>query len=382
MTKALLLVLIIIAGLIAGPLWTGNPGYVLIQAGSWEVETSATFAIVLVVLLLLVIWLLEAILRKLLRGGRHSRYWWHQRRSDKGARLLNKGLTQLTAGEHTEAAASFQRAHSLLPDSYLSGLLTGLAWQHAGQPDQQLQAWQQVAPEALATRLLVLRQQGPEAQAQTARQLLRDYPEHPGVLRTLAEELPHGQHWELLRHILPALTSARLLPAHKLQQLARQAYRPLFQAAAGAEQLHASWRSLPRNQRQQSGVRLAYLDELLARNAAATADQVAAKAVRRQQLTPTELLTLPLTQWSGAQELLINVRQHVKQHPDDPEWLLVLGALALAAENAELAERALQQVVQTRPSQRAWLLLGQAREAGNQPTKALSAYRTAAEFSS
>lgn len=63
MRFALTLIILLIAGLLIGPLWSGNTGYILISLGQWTIETSIVAAVIILTLLILVLRLLLAGIR-------------------------------------------------------------------------------------------------------------------------------------------------------------------------------------------------------------------------------------------------------------------------------------------------------------------------------
>jgi len=62
MLKVLVLFLLLLAGVVLGPMVAGHQGYVLIQTDNWNIETSVTGLGIILILSLLVILLAEWIL--------------------------------------------------------------------------------------------------------------------------------------------------------------------------------------------------------------------------------------------------------------------------------------------------------------------------------
>ncbi|STQ46899.1 putative protoheme IX biogenesis protein [Ewingella americana] len=76
MLKVLVLFLIIIAGIVVGPMLAGHQGYVLIQTDNYNVETSVTGLVIMFVVLMLVLFFIEWILRRVFRTGARTRGWF------------------------------------------------------------------------------------------------------------------------------------------------------------------------------------------------------------------------------------------------------------------------------------------------------------------
>ncbi|PUY20755.1 protoheme IX biogenesis protein HemY, partial [Cronobacter sakazakii] len=73
MLKVLLLFLLLIAGIVVGPMVAGHQGYVLIQTDTWNIETSVTGLAIILILSLVVLFAIEWLLRRLFRTGARTR---------------------------------------------------------------------------------------------------------------------------------------------------------------------------------------------------------------------------------------------------------------------------------------------------------------------
>ena len=75
MLKVFILFLLLIAGIVLGPMIAGHQGYVLIQTDNWNIETSVTGLAIILIVALLVILAVEWLLRRLFRTGARTRGW-------------------------------------------------------------------------------------------------------------------------------------------------------------------------------------------------------------------------------------------------------------------------------------------------------------------
>lgn len=75
MLKVLLLFVLLIAGIVVGPMIAGHQGYVLIQTDNYNIETSVTGTIILIVAMV-VLFAIEWLLRRIFRTGAHTRGWF------------------------------------------------------------------------------------------------------------------------------------------------------------------------------------------------------------------------------------------------------------------------------------------------------------------
>ena len=76
MLKVFILFLLLIAGIVLGPMIAGHQGYVLIQTDNWNIETSVTGPAIILIVALLVILAVEWLLRRLFRTGARTRGWF------------------------------------------------------------------------------------------------------------------------------------------------------------------------------------------------------------------------------------------------------------------------------------------------------------------
>lgn len=73
MLKVLLLFVLLIAGIVVGPMIAGHQGYVLIQTDNYNIETSVTGLAIILILAMVVLFAIEWLLRRIFRTGAHTR---------------------------------------------------------------------------------------------------------------------------------------------------------------------------------------------------------------------------------------------------------------------------------------------------------------------
>lgn len=69
MLKVLLLFVLLIAGIVVGPMIAGHQGYVLIQTDNYNIETSVTGLAIILILAMVVLFAIEWLLRRIFRTG-------------------------------------------------------------------------------------------------------------------------------------------------------------------------------------------------------------------------------------------------------------------------------------------------------------------------
>lgn len=383
MFKALLLLLIIAAGFIAGPLWSGQTGYVLIAVAGYTIETSVVLLVVALLLLVAALWFIEWLVRKLIAGKRKSAGWLHKRRRRKAQHAFESALQSWLSRDYERAQVQAEQSGDALADPRQAYLLAAMAANQSGDANAHQRLLQKAAANDDHTTLAVQLAEAESAAPDTARRQLQklhqQYPDHRGVLRVAARVYERHQLWSELRTILPLLEKHALLNAAHLSNLQHQAFRAYFaDAGPTSADLQRAWKQLARKQRHCAPIRLEYIRALLQAGDTEQAQREAIHGLRKQYLEPAHLLYgQNQFNWQGADELVEHVEQRVKASPDDSQALALLGLLAMQQADFELAQRALRKALELTPGKRFYRLLGDAHLAAGQSAQALEAYKAA-----
>src|SRR5690606_18858068 len=109
MLKVLLLFLLLIAGIVLGPMMAGHQGYVLIQTDNYNIETSVTALVIILLLSLVVLFAVEWLLRRLFRTGAHTRGWFVGRKRRRAHKQTNQALLKLAEGDYQQVEKLMSR---------------------------------------------------------------------------------------------------------------------------------------------------------------------------------------------------------------------------------------------------------------------------------
>jgi HemY protein len=129
-------VIIAVAWLLAG-----IPGHVVASIGTFTVETSTPFAILLLAALVIVILIALRIVRGALGIPRTGAGWRRRHRLALGERAVTRVLIALAAGEQGTARKEARRARNLLGDSPQTLLLVAEAGRLSGREDEAEEAF-------------------------------------------------------------------------------------------------------------------------------------------------------------------------------------------------------------------------------------------------
>lgn len=381
MAKALIILLIIAAGFIAGPVLSGQTGYVLIAIAGYTLETSLVFLILTLLLFVLCLWLIEWLIRKLRHSTRSSLNWSRRRKAKKARKLMHSALNNLLTANYEQAQRDAEDAVHYNQDKTQAYLLAAIAAQQHGDVVTQQTMLQKATAEndseSLALQLHHAQRAAPATAATNATNLLQQYPDHLGVKRIAADIFYQHQQWKPLLALLPDLDKHDLVPAERLNQYHIFVYDAYFAAAGdNLEALHRSWRDLSKKQHQHTVCRIAYASALQRAGHFTVAEKVIVKGLRKHELSASHLIHPSSTlNWQQHEELNEYIQRHIKQNPNDADAFTLLGAVAMQQGNHELAQRALLHAIQIKPAVQSYRLLGDAYLASGQSQLALEAYR-------
>lgn len=383
MFKALLLLLIIVAGFIVGPLWSGQTGYVLIAVAGYTIETSVVLLVVALLLLVAALWFVEWVVRKIISSKRRGSGWLRKRRQRKAETAFERALQSWLSRDYERAQTEAEQAARSLPSPQPAYLLAAMAANQSGDADAHKRLLRKAAESdeqrSLALRLAEAESAAPETARRDLQQLQQKHPDHHGVLRTAASVYERHQQWSELRDILPLLDKHALIPALHLNNLQHLAFRDYFaQSEQTTSALQRAWKQLSRKQRHRAAIRLEYIRALLQAGDTEQAQREAIYGLRKEYLEPQHLLYgQNQFNWQGATELVEHVEQRVKASPEDSQALALLGLLAMQQADFDLAQRALRKAIELTPNKRFYRLLGDAHLAAGQSAGALDAYQAA-----
>lgn len=381
MKTAVVIVILLIAGLLVGPLWSGNTGYLLISVGQWTIETSLVAALILLVITLLVCRVIVRFLARLVRGTKWGVRWFGNRRQQKAEAAFHEALVALNDGDYTGSSRAANRAWQLRKQPN-DALLAAYAAQHIGDL-KQAREWLthsgKTADLAVSEMLYALRDNPDSISSRLTdlKALLRDYPRHPELVRESVLGYQRLHRYRDLVALLPTARQLKLFSETQFAAIEEETYYALMLEVgrSSAAKLQDYWQSLRREERRDAVIRRAYLRALVTFQHNSAADKVAARALKRGELDIADLLEKNLL--VAGPELRDIVQDGLKKNPDDAFLLQAMGQMALATKDYALAQRALRRAAELAPSQRVWLDLARTYDALGDTANTLQCYREA-----
>jgi HemY protein len=379
--KLLVFILVTLMGAVAVALWVmEDPGYVLIAAGPWTVETTLALAVVALLVVFAMGYYLIRFGIRIFGVPRGVRHWRERQRQRKAQHALMHGLIAIAEGDWQGAERQVLKAVKDSDTPLLNYLAAARAAQEQGAADRRdryLQLAHQHQPTAeiavgLTQAELQLRQQQREQALASLRHLQQLAPKHPRVLSALATLYRELGDWEHLLELLPSLRKRRLFSAQELDGMARQAYQALL-AASGAE-VRQTWSRVAKAFQEDEAVLATYAEQLLSVGKGDLAEPLLRHAIKRRR---SERLMRLYGRVEGTDPngQLVQAESWLVGHEEDAATLLTAGRLALRCKLWGKAREYLEASVNARPTAEGFNELGNLLEQLGEPEAALENYR-------
>ncbi|MGY5360015.1 protoheme IX biogenesis protein HemY [Cronobacter dublinensis] len=367
MLKVLLLFLLLIAGIVVGPMVAGHQGYVLIQTDTWNIETSVTGLAIILILSLVVLFALEWLLRRLFRTGARTRGWFAGRKRSRARKQTKLALLKLAEGDYQQVEKLMSKNADHAEQPVVNYLLAAEAAQQRGdeaRANQHLERAAELADndqipvEITRVRLQLARNENHAARHGVDR-LLEITPRHPEVLRLAEQAYIRTGAWSSLLDIIPSMQKANVGDDEHRDALTRQAWIGLMDQARadqGSDGLKAWWRNQSRKTRHQPALQVAMAEHLIECDDHQTAQEIILDSLKRQYDDRLVLL-MPRLKAGNPEQLEKALRQQIKTYGDRPLLWSTLGQLLMSHGEWKEASLAFRAAIQQRPDafDYAWL---------------------------
>ena len=359
MIKLFILIAVLIAGVIVGPMLAGHQGYVLISAANQTLEMSVTTFIVLLVVILGLFFLLENILKRLFSMSARTSSWWSRRKTNKSRKFTNDGFLKVIEGDWKTAEKLAIKGVKNSDNPVLNYLAAATAAQELKNPDQRDEYLKQASKLdensfAIAlTRAKLQVNQGQYEQALASLQGLRH--DHNGILLNLLKtcylEL---EDWKPLLSLLPSLEKQGLINTQTNQVLTAKAECGLMNHIAeqeGSEGLLRHWNDLSRKQRQETPLIACFVQNMLVQHSDAQAFTVLKEALKKNA-DPKLIALLGQLQLDDIHPIVTCLESLIKSYPDDVIAARTLADIYIQQAQWENAKIKLKSVIQQQPTPR------------------------------
>ncbi|WP_226092823.1 protoheme IX biogenesis protein HemY [Dickeya oryzae] len=359
MLKVLLLFVVLLAGIVVGPMLAGHQGYVLIQTDNYNVETSVTGLVIMLVLFLLAFLAVEWLLRRVFRTGARTRGWFIGRKRTRARQQTKAALLKLTEGDYLQVEKLLTRNADHAEQPVVNYLLAAEAAQQRGDEFRTRQYLERAAEIADGDQLPVditrVRIQLARNEDHAARhgvdRLLEVAPRHPEVLRLAEQAFLRTHAYSALLDILPAMRKTRLHDEPSLDELQQRATIGLMDQAmseGGSEGLKQWWKNQPRKARQSLAMQVAMAERLIVCDDPVTAQDIIIDGLK-QQFDYRLVQLIPRLNSGQPEPLEKLLRQRLKQHNNDALLHSTLGQLLMKHGEWQQASDAFSAALALRP---------------------------------
>ncbi|EKM0533184.1 protoheme IX biogenesis protein HemY [Cronobacter turicensis] len=367
MLKVLLLFLLLIAGIVVGPMVAGHQGYVLIQTDTWNIETSVTGLAIMAILSLVVLFAIEWLLRRLFHTGARTRGWFAGRKRSRARKQTKLALLKLAEGDYQQVEKLMSKNADHAEQPVVNYLLAAEAAQQRGdeaRANQHLERAAELADndqipvEITRVRLQLARNENHAARHGVDR-LLEITPRHPEVLRLAEQAYIRTGAWSSLLDIIPSMQKAGVGDDEHRDALTRQAWIGLMDQARadqGSDGLKAWWRNQSRKTRHQPALQVAMAEHLIECDDHQTAQEIILDGLKRQYDDRLVLL-MPRLKAGNPEQLEKALCQQIKTYGDRPLLWSTLGQLLMSHGEWKEASLAFRAALKQRPDafDYAWL---------------------------
>lgn len=386
MIKVLLLFLVLIAGIILGPMLAGHQGYVLIRTDNYDINTSVTGLAIIYILSVVVLFVIASIFRRIFRTGAHTRGWFLGRKRRRASQQTKAALLKMAEGDHHQVEKLMSRNADHAEQPMVNYLIAAEAAQQRGdeiRANQHLERAAELAEadDMLPVEITRVRLQLARNENHAARhgvdKLLEIAPRHPEVLRLAEQAYLRTSAWSSLLEILPAMEKIKATDESHITALRQQAWIGLMDQAMaeqGNQGLKEWWHNQSRKTRQQTVLQVAMAEHLIECNDSDAAQEIVLDGLKRHY--DDSLVVLMPSLRSGSPEKLEKALQlQLKAHSDNPLLHSTMGQLLMQRGEWQLAADAFRDALKLRPDAFDYAWLADALDRLHQPEEAASMRR-------
>lgn len=352
-----------------------HPGTISIEFAGYLVELKVLTAAFLVLALIFVLWVVVFIIRLPQKTKRHLT-------SSRSRKSFAKGLLALSEGKWKLAEKLLVRSakNSPTPElSYMAAARAAVAQNKIKQAFNYLDEAEANTDNPLTVDLTRCELWVKTAENHKAinllQRILQSYPNNPRALTLMTQASQNAGQWQKLREILPKVKKLAVLPEDQTIQLTHHSISQQLNFADNKEQLKATWDSLNKAQKLDLNYIHAYAENGLKLGLYEEVSSISEKILSKNLSNP---LLKVWGQLNVTNENKIKVAEKwLKNNPENPELLKILGNLCLDHKLWGKAQSYLQKSIEINPEADTYKLLALYFEAVDEPDNALQAYKKA-----
>ncbi|HGO5823909.1 TPA: heme biosynthesis protein HemY [Mannheimia haemolytica] len=313
MFRTLFLMLLLLAGLIAGPYISGNQGYVRIETATTVIEMSIVMLVVFFVIAMAVVYLLEWIVSKVCRMSNGAYNWFSTRKHKKAQQETLEGLMRMSEGNYSKAEKLFSKNAKHADEPVLNLIKAAEAAQQNGDDlaanKYLIKATEIAGPNNIAVELArtkILYQQGKLPAARTAiDSLLELAPHNDEVLRLAIQIYKESKAYIALDRLLGELGQRSFLTTEEyveLEQFVDDGLQNERLQEEGQEGLLTWWENQPNRRRKSVYSRVGVIKRLIDSDDHQSAEEIALETLKKFEDQQLQGLFVQLTRLQSASD--------------------------------------------------------------------------------
>ena len=292
MIRVLFLMLLLLAGLIAGPYLSGKQGYVRIETANNIVEMSLTTLVIFFVVSMAVVYSIEAAISRFCRLSNNTYSWSSRRKRVKAQKQTLEGLMRMDEGDYSKAEKLIGKNAKHSDEPVLNFIKAAEAAQQRGDEFSAnrylIQATEIAGTDSLIleiarTRILLQQNKLPAARS-SVDSLLIMAGRNKEVLKLAVDIYLKSKAYQALDNILEQVEKSGLYSAEEFETLQRQVEDGLLDEKMnedGVDGLLDWWDEQPRKRRNDSYVKLGLIRRLIDANDHESAYELTLELVKK-----------------------------------------------------------------------------------------------------
>ncbi|MGC7559893.1 heme biosynthesis HemY N-terminal domain-containing protein [Pasteurella sp. PK-2025] len=292
MFRILFLMLVLLAGLIAGPHLAGKQGYVLIETSQYNIEMSIITLVIFFVVAMAIIYAIEWIVTRFFRLSHNTYTWFSRRKRKKAQKQTLEGLMCMNEGNYSKAEKLIGKNAKHSEEPVLNFIKAAEAAQQRGDDFNanrylieatELAGSDSLLVELARTRILLQQGKLPAARS-SVDSLLVMTNKNKEVLKLAVDIYLKSKAYLALDNILEQVESSGLYTQPEFLALKRQVEEGLLDEKMneeGVDGLLAWWEAQPRRRRHDLGLKIALIQRLIDCNDHETAYELTLETLKK-----------------------------------------------------------------------------------------------------
>jgi HemY protein len=325
----------------------GHAGYVIIGIGDLVLETSLYFIILLTIFVFVTLYLGIRFTTGAAKLPESIKRRHQQQRQKRAMEALSEGFVETIEGKWDKAERNLIRHASDSHLPLLHYLVAARAAHFRGadeQRDDYLQLALKVAPDvplavALTRASLMMGTQHFQQALEHLTEINRTSPNHPLVLKMMADAYIKTRDWDALHYLIPSLREAKLLSESALRTLELEAYQSLLEKRALTRDpalIREIWRMVPPPLRSEAVLVEPYSRGMIDAGVGNEVEEDLRLALGRDWSVPLLHIYAQIEDQDPLRQLT-HCKDWLGPHRDDPALLALLAKLSLRAGQGEAA---------------------------------------------